>query len=99
MFKSQREECKEQCLSCPFRFGNNTEFGEILHRLKKKFGGPLMPRPTAKEITSARIMVMKDTEVRGDFSCHLTVYDKDMTEKPPAQWRQCPGATKWHRAS
>lgn len=83
--------CGEQCASCPFRAGNDAEFGAVVAKLKKKAGvtGPV----TTEEIEHARKQVKDDLLHTGDFACHGTVYHDDMSLKEPGGRRQCPGAT------
>lgn len=92
----RRPECAAQCPSCPFRQGNDKEFGEIMSKLRTRFG--LSPKITRSQIAFARFTAMKDVRKAGDFACHLTAYSSDMqTMRCPSEQRQCPGATTLYR--
>lgn len=97
LFQPKFPECKVQCPSCPFRTGNNKEFGEIVNRLETSVGLP--GRVTRRQIGSVRLRIMSDVGQRGDFACHLTAYNPDMTRKPTSEFRQCKGATEFYRNS
>jgi hypothetical protein len=97
MFLPKLKELDEQCPSCPYRDGNNKEFGVIVNRLRKRHGIP--GAATSWQIGVARIEVRQTGLVTGDFVCHCTAYDQDMNLKPADQHRQCPGATKAFRES
>lgn len=92
-------EMPEQCSSCPFRIGNNEEFGKIVERLRKKHG--VKGRMTNMHVFHARMMIMEDLKRigSGDFICHSTVYDPSMAARSPGEHKQCPGATAWFRSN
>lgn len=97
-WRPRRPELAEPCVSCPFREGNDLEFGEIIRRLRlmqtgQKFSGPV----TAEEVAYARNSVRKELEFSGEFMCHGTVYDEHMRQKPSAGFRQCAGAARCYR--
>lgn len=96
MWHPKRAECKEQCPSCPFKDGNDTEFGRVLARLKYAEFGDLTI--TKQDIQFARIRIKLDTSRLGDFSCHHSAYDGDMKLKDQREHRQCVGATAFHRS-
>jgi hypothetical protein len=85
----------KQCASCPFRIGNDKEFGEVIRRLRVKFGMP--SKVHAEDIRHARFCVRMDAE-HGDFVCHHTAYDGEMNNRPVTDYRQCAGATEAFRA-
>lgn len=97
LFQPKYPEVAAQCASCPFRFGNNEEFGAILNKLEKSCGLP--GKVTKKQITQARIRIMSDVGSRGDFMCHLSAYTPEMKQRPRTEWRQCAGATRHYRES
>lgn len=84
-----------QCASCPFRKGNNAEFGAVLNRIRTKAG--MKGECSKRDVGKARLQVMVDVMDRGDFICHGTAYDAQMNQRPVTEFRQCPGATKFHR--
>lgn len=88
-------EVAQQCASCPFRTGNDKEFGEVIARLREKL--EMSPTVTANDIRHARFCVRIDAE-HGDFVCHHTAYDAKMNQRPQADFRQCAGATAAYRA-
>lgn len=91
-WKPKREEVSEQCASCPFREGNDAAFGGIMRKLYKQFE---LDPPTPAEISASRECVKRELEHSGDFVCHLTAYNPDMSLKDGCEHRQCAGATKW----
>ena len=93
LFLPKRAELEEQCPSCPFRDGNHDEFGEVVKQLCKA-NGRKYARIVAAE---ARFKIRDEALTFGDFSCHHTVYNEDMSTKPQTEWRQCPGATKYFK--
>lgn len=78
----------EQCASCPFRKGNDKEFGEVMQRLANSVG-----MDVKNNVRESRRRVLADAENTGDFMCHGTVYTKDMERRPQSDYRQCPGAS------
>lgn len=87
----------EQCASCPFRDGNNKEFGAVVRALKKAAG---MDPDKGNTVHQARMMVHMDVVGpggRGDFVCHATAYGPEMKPRDPSEHRQCPGATAAYR--
>ena len=84
-----------QCASCPFLAGNNAEFGEVVTRLLAQLGR--VGTANLMDIAFARERIKRETKQRGDFLCHGTVYDEAMMVRPPAEFRQCAGATKYYR--
>jgi len=93
MWIPRRKEMPEQCTSCPFRTGNDAEFGDVIKRMCAASGEP-MTKTTALR---ARFMLKMETEQAGDFICHQSAYDKDMNLRDASENRQCPGATKHYR--
>lgn len=87
MWRPKLPEMPEQCVSCPFRSGNDKEFGEVISRLQK--GQPA----TTGQILHARVQLKIETSQFGDFSCHQSAYDKKMKVKPHREHKQCPGAS------
>lgn len=83
----------EQCISCPFREGNDDEFGKICDRLNPELQR-LSPKKRALRIEMARFQLREETAHFGDLSCHQSAYNPDMTVKPYREHRQCPGAAK-----
>lgn len=88
--------CEQQCASCPFRQGNNAEFGSIVERLRKAEG--IRGKATRAIIGFARISLFMELETAGDFACHVSVYRPDMTMRDRKEWRQCAGATEVYRS-
>lgn len=91
LFRPKVPEVPTQCASCPFRFGNEKEFGEIVAKVRKL--GRLPGRVTKQDVFAARMRIWMDVQERGDFLCHGTVYGPDMMGRPQSNWRQCKGAT------
>jgi hypothetical protein len=91
----KRKEMSKQCASCPFKDGNNEEFGRVMKTLAVHHD--IDPRTV--DVDESRYLVRKDVESMGDFICHETAYDflNHMTMLPEARNKQCPGATKFHR--
>jgi hypothetical protein len=98
----KRSEAK-QCASCPFKQGNDKEFGSIVTALRKKADAIGMSIPPLDEETvdQARAAVIFDVigpGGTGDFACHATVYGPGMEIRPESEWRQCPGASEiWRK--
>lgn len=92
-WRPKLREASEQCASCPFRLGNDADFGAVVKRLCKKHGMPF----TEESTLNARSKIIQDSASNGDFACHATVYGTDMKVKPIGEHRQCPGSTKWFR--
>lgn len=95
LWRPKRPEIPEQCLSCPFREGNDAEFGAVLNKLRAASG--IAGKSTTCDIAFARQGVRDDLSHSGDFVCHGTAYTPDMKPKPKEEWRQCPGATKFFK--
>jgi hypothetical protein len=95
LWRPKLKEVAKQCDSCPFRDGNDKEFGEYLTKLRNSFGfvGPAKPF----DILYARRQVTSERRFSGDFACHHTAYHPDMTPRDPSEHRQCPGASKLFR--
>lgn len=93
LFRPKLPELPEQCVSCPFRSGNDKEFSEICVRLAmtRPEDGPPAP------VTVARARIRMETTLRGEFICHGTAYTRDMALRPQSDHKQCPGATKWFK--
>lgn len=83
---------KTQCASCPFRHGNNAEFGTIV----KKVCESSRVKFTKKKIANARMSIRIECNDRIDFACHNTVYESDMSLKDRSEHRQCVGATDFY---
>lgn len=95
MWRPKFTEVSAQCASCPFKMGNNPEFGEVVNRLRRKDG---QAKPaTVREVGQARLALMMEFEEcgHGDFICHGTAYDRDMNQLPRGSFRQCAGASQW----
>lgn len=93
VWSPQRPEAAEQCPSCPFRAGNNDEWLAICQRLAVSEGVD----PESVDPHFARFNVMREVSDRGDFNCHHTAYNADMTRRDDAELRQCPGASAFFR--
>lgn len=93
MWSPKRKEMPEQCVSCPFREGNDAEFGEVIKKLCAASGEP-MTKTTAP---IAKFMLREETKHVGDFICHQSAYDKDMNLRDAGEHRQCHGASKHYR--
>lgn len=89
-----------QCLSCPFRKGNDAEFGAFMAKIRKLNNVPEPKTEGDKFFATffARDKVHKDIATLGDFLCHHTVYTPEMQMTDQEQWRQCPGASVAFRA-
>lgn len=97
-WRPRRPEVPVQCASCPFREDNNEAFACIVNRLRKTEG--LRPvKPGSKVVKTARSKIRIDLLClgSGEFYCHGTVYNEDMTTKPISEYRQCAGATAFWR--
>lgn len=92
-FRPKLRQLKEQCVSCPFRVGNDEAFAEVVKKLAAVEGLELKGKRLMRQAFSARMQVLHETQVRGDFACHHTAYDADMKLRPESERRQCPGAT------
>ena len=92
LWMPKRPELGQQCVSCPFRRGNDAEFGVIVERLNEHFGAD-------GTVEQVRFAVQYDAERNGDFACHLTAYTETMDERPDHERRQCPGATAVFKAA
>lgn len=93
MWKPKRREVSEQCVSCPFREGNDAEFGEVIGKLRKALG--MAGEVTDQCVKHARKMVRLDLAAGGDFICHKTAYDAEMKMAGSEHHRQCKGATAY----
>lgn len=93
LWRPKLPEMPVQCVSCPFRTGNDVEFREVLTRLKNKGkkSGKLVVSMARAAI--AREQLLEETAEIGDFSCHQSAFNPDMTTKPYLEHRQCPGAS------
>jgi hypothetical protein len=92
----KRKEVCKQCASCPFKEGNDREFGVVAGKLLLK------AKPTKAQIKKVRDNVKADLARMGsgDFICHMTVLDINDPygkKKPESEHRQCAGATKFWR--
>ena len=96
LWQPKYPELPEACASCPFRKDNEVEFGVIVGRLQKMFGVPVDMGRMA--VFYARHTIEDDVRNRGDFYCHGTVYNKDMSERDPSERRQCKGASDYYRS-
>lgn len=95
LWRPKIAELPTPCASCPFRVGNDAEFGGVVKRLRDAQG---ITGPCTKRIVGfARASIMMDTRARGDFACHGTAYDTEMEMRPAAELRQCPGAAKFYK--
>lgn len=96
LFRPKFPECAQQCPSCPFRVGNDAEFGEVIRKLRHALG--MNEKVTPADIRHARLHIRFDA-AHGDFICHLSAYTPEMSSRPQAEWRQCKGATEAYRKS
>lgn len=95
LFRPKLAEVARQCASCPFRADNDAEFGAFIARLRARVG---LTRPVGPDLIEfARAGIRVEVGRKGDFVCHHTVYAEDMSVRPAAGWRQCPGATEYFR--
>ncbi len=81
----------EQCVSCPFREGNELEFRAVLTKLKNLGGSGLVV--SLDQTIRAKEMIRREAIECGEFSCHQSAYDSKMRVKPYSEHRQCPGAS------
>lgn len=96
LFLPKLPELKEQCPSCPFRDGNDAEFGAIVQKFASlQAHRHIDGEDLRAETLVARARVKADVEQMGDFHCHCTAYDDEMNVKPLSEHRQCPGATRY----
>ncbi len=95
LWQPKLPEVAKQCASCPFRIGNDKEFGEVITRLRCRFG--MSEKVRRADIQHARLRVRIDSE-HGDFVCHHTAYDGEMEDRPHTDYRQCAGATQAFRS-
>lgn len=87
-------EVDEQCASCPFREDLGA-FHEVLKLVASANGAP---EPNEASARLAAYQVKYEDAARGDFLCHLSVYESDYrTMKPRTEHRQCKGASDWYR--
>ena len=97
LWKPKRPEAK-QCAGCPFRVGNDKEFGAIVRALKKKAGVTI--GATVQQARAAVYMDVIGPGGSGDFICHSTAYGPGMELRHPSEHRQCPGASElWKKAT
>ena len=76
------------------------EFGVIIQKLVKEDRGEVLTGLELMMTTeSARDSIKNDVERFGDFLCHQTAYNDDMTRKDLKEARQCPGATAYFKAA
>lgn len=85
----------DQCASCPFREGNDPEFGEVVGKLAATMDLEEVDNQDRTDMARARIK--RDCTHSGEFACHHTAYNEDMSEKPRSEHRQCPGAAEWYK--
>jgi|GEM_PF-2100954 hypothetical protein len=86
------------CASCPFREGNDAEFAVIVNRLRKHEGlKPVVPHGSTVKQVRSKVRVELLMLGTGEFHCHCTAYNEDMTSKPLHAHRQCAGAAEWYR--
>ena len=97
LWRPRLPEVKVQCASCPFRKGNGRQFGVIVRKLANQWSTyvKIFCEPDTRE---ARKKVKQDVARKGDFACHHTVYNDDMSHKDTSEFRQCPGATEYYRS-
>lgn len=102
LFMPKRQELKEQCKSCPFRQGNDFDFGEVLNKLRVTAGKkPLKGWDLVSLSVGAKEQIREEVKMNGEFICHHTAYEvsgKALVKKEESSFRQCPGATKHHRS-
>ncbi len=91
----------EMCASCPFREGNDAEFGAVVKRLAAAHGR-LDGRPvkvTKATVARARHRVKEGASRSGEFACHHTAYDSTPDMQPtPERRMQCAGAYEYYRS-
>lgn len=102
LFIPKREELKEQCKSCPFREGNDLDFGDVLNKLRVSAGKKsLRGWDVVSMAVQAKEQIREEVRLNGEFICHHTAYDASgdkLVNKKSESFRQCPGATKHHRS-
>lgn len=92
LWTPKRPELGQQCPSCPFRNGNDREFGAIVEKLNELYSAD-------GTVEQVRFSVRRDAKSNGDFACHQTAYTETMDLKPESERRQCPGATAAFKAA
>lgn len=89
----KRPEVSVQCISCPFKEGNDDEF--------RKYVSAFLGREASSEdIQKTRIRIKQELKHGGDFMCHCTVYSdiEKMSLNPREEFRQCKGASEYFRS-
>lgn len=94
LWKPRLPELPEACASCPFRGDNDEAFGAVVERLCKAAG----VRFSKLKVHQARRSIQEEATMLGEFACHGTVYNADMSVRPVAEHRQCAGASAHFRA-
>jgi hypothetical protein len=92
LWMPKHREMPEQCVSCPFREGNDAEFQKVLDKLVQSNGGGVA------DVDRARFLIRKDAARHGDFICHQSVYDENMDLRDKEHYRQCPGASAHYKS-
>jgi len=92
LWRPKLPEMPEQCASCPFRKGNDVEWAGVIAKLAASGGKSSVNFEQARKLVKLDINMMG-----GEFHCHLTVYNADMTMKPMSEHKQCPGASRYYR--
>lgn len=95
LWRPKLKEVEAQCASCPFRKGNDTEFGAVIQKLRDKIGMP--GKVTKSCVDHSRKAIRIELQSSGDFACHHAAYDNDMNERPRTELRQCKGATMFFK--
>lgn len=99
-FVPNSSEVERACASCPFRVGNATAWRRLVARLKRagweKLSGLTSPPKVTPEKMRATIH-RSVGEVAPQFNCHGVIYTPEMGMRPPREWRQCAGATRYYK--
>lgn len=97
LWRPKRPEVPEQCASCPFRVGNDTEFAKIVRILRQQSG--IVGGITKAIVRFARMSIRMDVSAQGgDLACHYSAYDLQTGKTRPSQdWKQCKGASEFYR--
>ena len=98
-FVPKRPEVHAACASCPFRASNEPQWRQFVAkmvaagwmRMVEIMGGIADISPAESRFRLRSIV----GETSGNFPCHGTQHTPDMGWRPPNQWLQCTGATRW----
>lgn len=90
LFRPKLPELPQQCVSCPFREGNDREFQAVVVDLA--IAADLQTR----DLSKIRESVREEVSEHGDFACHGSAY-LNGERRDNSEHRQCPGATEWFK--